>query len=294
MVGTKLYFDRRNDLLRFAPNSPVFERICVLNFSEISEIVEKRRHIRLGLYCFLLVESGSAECSINKYTGGIRSGDLVISIPGESWEWKKIKGIEGKLVFFEADFLLAVLKGGFTLEPVSSLNHDRHFPFIPLSGRTYSKLRYLMSEMEECLEERPVFYDLLRNQLWQFVFLSEKQYISNGNTGREALTLNHMPMFVNLVNRYFRKHKKTSFYADKMSITTNYLNKLVKKATGLSAREFIINRVMSEAKLLLRITNINIGEVCSELGFEDVNYFIRLFKKSEGLSPGEYQKRGTL
>lgn len=294
MYGTELYLDKENDVIRFDSKMPVFERICVFNFCEIKDDIRLNLITRNGVYCFFLVESGEADLTVNKFTKRIKAGELVASIPGETWEWDSVEGLNGKIVMFEADFLLAVLKGGFSLEPVSSLNNDKHYPFIPLSEKIYSKLKYLMCEMEECLDEKPVFYDLLRNQLWQFVFLSEKQYIANGNEGRESLSLNHLPTFVNLVNRFFRSHKNTSFYAERMHITPNYLNKIVKQATGISAREYILNRVMSEAKLLLRITRININEVCYELGFEDPNYFIRLFKKYEGVSPGEYQKRGTL
>ena len=294
MYGAELYLDKENDVIRFDSKMPVFERICVFNFCEIKDYIKLAPMIRNGLYCFFLVESGEADLIVNKFKKRIKGGDLVASIPGESWEWGTIDDLKGKIVMFEADFLLAVLKGGFSLEPISSLNNDKHYPFIPLSEKIYSKLKYLMGEMEECLDDKPVFYDLLRNQLWQFVFLSEKQYVGNGNLGRESLSLNHLPTFVNLVNRYFLRHKNTSFYAEKMNITPNYLNKIVKQATGISAREYILNRVMSEAKLLLRITRINITEACYELGFEDPNYFIRLFKKHEGVSPGEYQKRGTL
>ncbi|PZQ82799.1 MAG: AraC family transcriptional regulator, partial [Flavobacterium johnsoniae] len=44
------------------------------------------------------------------------------------------------------------------------------------------------------------------------------------------------------------------------------------------------------AKALLSGQNIHVNEVSYELGFEDSNYFIRLFKKHEGITPKQYQK----
>lgn len=63
---------------------------------------------------------------------------------------------------------------------------------------------------------------------------------------------------------------------------------------GINAYDYISSRIMAEAKVLLRLTDITVNELAYRLGFENVNYFIKCFKKSEGVTPGEYQKKGTL
>lgn len=281
-------------IFRFSDNLPHFERIIVVDYKEIKKPEVRIDVFKNATYTFFLMEGGEANVVVNGYNKVLKPGDLVASIPGDVWNWKYFRELEGKFLFFEAPFILAGLTGGYSLEPIPHLNTETHYPFIQLTEKRFTRLKDLLSDMKECLDEKPVHYDLLRAELWQFIFLSEKEYVANGHAGRESITLNYIPTFVNLVNNNFKKHHMAAYYADKMNITPNYLNKIVKNAFGETAREYILKRIISEAKVLLRLTQVNINEVCYELGFEDPNYFIRLFKKAEGISPGEFQKRGTL
>lgn len=273
---------------------PVNERVAVVDFKDMEDLIRECLIFRIAVYCFLIVEDGSATIEINGLTKRIVRGDLVCGIPGDIWNWENIDNLKGRFILFEAPFLVAVLKGNFTLEPVSFLNSDYHYPFISLSEKRFKKLNELSEEILESLNEEPVFYDLIRCQLWQFVFLAEKEYIANGNGGRKLSNTNFIPVFINLVNKFFKTSHDTGFYAEKMNITPNYLNKIVKGALGITPRQFIQNRVISEAKVLLRLTDISVSELAYKLGFNDPNYFIRCFKNSEGLPPKEYQKLGTL
>jgi AraC-like DNA-binding protein len=69
----------------------------------------------------------------------------------------------------------------------------------------------------------------------------------------------------------------------------NYLNALVKKHTGMSAKESIQNRILLEIKHLLHSTTLPIKEIASQLGFSDPNYFTTFFKRFENRSPGTYR-----
>ena len=283
------------DVYKFAfENLPAMERIAVGDFCDMEAMLKESPLLRKSIYCFFLFESGEAEVTVNGYEERLRPHELICGIPNDAWEWKIKKNVNGKFIFFDASFLLAGLKGGYTIEIISCLNQENHYPFIPLSDRRYNRLKLLIEDMEECLSEIPIFYDLLRAQLWQFVFLTEKEYIVNGNPGRRLSNPNYIPTFINLVNRFYNVSHESGFYAEKMNISPNYLNKIVKKALGCSVYDFILNRIISEAKLSLRLTEISVNELAYKLGFESPNYFIRCFKKMEGITPGQYQKRGTL
>lgn len=65
--------------------------------------------------------------------------------------------------------------------------------------------------------------------------------------------------------------------------------RLFKKQTGKSPNEFIRDqRLMSAARLLL-LTDDHINDIAYEVGFEDVNYFIRVFKTTFGTTPRKYR-----
>jgi AraC-like DNA-binding protein len=72
-----------------------------------------------------------------------------------------------------------------------------------------------------------------------------------------------------------------------MSTTSFY--RYFKRELGMSPIEFILNEKIKYAKKLLKNPKIHVNEVSYATGFEDSNYFIRLFKKHEGVTPKQYQ-----
>lgn len=283
-------------LIKFSEtDTSIMERIAVFDYDELRTLISNIPIVRCALYCFFIIESGDAEIEINGICKKVGRNELVCALPGDVCIWKAEDNLKGKFILFEGPFLTAVLTGGFTLEPISYLNSTYHYPFIELSERRHRKLLELTYEMTESLEECPVFYDMLRVQLWQFVFLTEKEYIANQNReGRQSNSPNHISNFINHVNKHFRTAHDAKFYADKMNISPNYLNKIIKKSLGVTPYDYILNHILSEAKILLRLTDISIKELAHQLGFEDANYFIRCFKKVEGITPREYRNRGSL
>ncbi len=77
--------------------------------------------------------------------------------------------------------------------------------------------------------------------------------------------------------------------SDKACMSTTSFYRYFKRELGMSPIEFILNEKIKHAKKLLSNPNINVSEVSYATGFEDSNYFIRLFKKYEGVTPKQYQ-----
>lgn len=270
------------------------ERFDVLSFLDCEDDIINSPIYKEAYYCFLFLEEGEADLTVAGQHANVKSPVLITALPGDTWEWKKYKDIKGFFICFDAETLMSGLRGGYSLDPIPFLNPEERFPFICLSEERFRKLRGLVDDMKECISEFPVYYDLLRAELWQFIFLVEKEYILNGHKGRKLDQKNHVIQFIQLVNQNYSRHHDTKFYADQMHITPNYLNKIIKSNLGINAYDYIANRIISEAKVLLRLTKISISELSYKLGYENPNYFIRLFKKIEGVSPLEYSKRGTL
>ena len=65
----------------------------------------------------------------------------------------------------------------------------------------------------------------------------------------------------------------------------------LKKETGKTTTEHLQLYLIDEAKHILLQPNTSISEVAYQLGFEYPQYFSRLFKKKEGLSPSEYRDK---
>ena len=70
----------------------------------------------------------------------------------------------------------------------------------------------------------------------------------------------------------------------------SYLLRVFKESTGLTVNNYILQKRILKAKNELRFTNKTLDLIATECGLEDANYFIRIFKKIEGITPGEYRK----
>lgn len=98
---------------------------------------------------------------------------------------------------------------------------------------------------------------------------------------------------ISQVIEYIRKNLKEDInlkhLSDKACMSTTSFYRFFKRELGMSPIEFVLSEKIKHAKKLLKNPSIQINEVCYLSGFEDANYFIRLFKKHEGVTPKQYQ-----
>ena len=95
--------------------------------------------------------------------------------------------------------------------------------------------------------------------------------------------------FCELVENNFTQQRTVKFYAEQLNMHPNYLNSVIKKHTGETAKESIQNRLILEAKYLLHTTDLSIKEISHRVGFDDPNYFTSFFTRLEKMSPGNYR-----
>lgn len=69
----------------------------------------------------------------------------------------------------------------------------------------------------------------------------------------------------------------------------DYLARCLKKYTGLSPLQYLHDLQINKAKSLLENTGLSVYEIGEQVGIENVNYFIRLFKTQTGVTPGKYR-----
>jgi AraC family transcriptional regulator, transcriptional activator of pobA len=105
-------------------------------------------------------------------------------------------------------------------------------------------------------------------------------------------------LFLELLERQFPIHspehalqlKKAGDYAQHLSVHVNHLNHAVREITGKPTSVHIAQRIVTEAKALLKHTDMSIAEIAYCLGFDYPNYFNNFFKKNTGTTPLSLRK----
>jgi AraC-like DNA-binding protein len=99
------------------------------------------------------------------------------------------------------------------------------------------------------------------------------------------------------LKKYIREHLSEKLTIDDLSLKANMskasLFRLFKDEYGITPMELVIQERLRKAKEMLS-ANMTIKEVCYACGFSDVNYFIRIFKSREQITPGNYQRKSDI
>lgn len=97
--------------------------------------------------------------------------------------------------------------------------------------------------------------------------------------------------FNHLLSIHYKSWKRPADYANALSISVSHLNDTLKETTGMPVSAHIQQQALLEAKRLLFFTDLSVKEIGYRLGYDDPNYFSRLFKKNEQATPLEFRQQ---
>lgn len=115
---------------------------------------------------------------------------------------------------------------------------------------------------------------------------------------RRELSGKTVSKFNDALATYFKKGllvtqglPSVSTLASRLNLSPRYLSDLLKQETGKTAIELIHIYLVNEAKNRLMGDDQSVSEIAYQLGFENLPYFSRLFKKETGISPNQFKKQ---
>lgn len=79
--------------------------------------------------------------------------------------------------------------------------------------------------------------------------------------------------------------------ANETHISKFHLSRLFRRALGVSPIEYLMSIRVNKAKELLRQTTYTVSQISEKIGLENTSYFIKLFRRHEKMSPGEYRRK---
>lgn len=99
---------------------------------------------------------------------------------------------------------------------------------------------------------------------------------------------------IRMAKQYIKKNYKKPITLEEVSsyagFNATYFSSLFKKESGMNFLEYLSEVRMNRAKELLKETNMSVAVICGEVGYTDIKYFTKSFKKITGINPKDYRK----
>lgn len=155
----------------------------------------------------------------------------------------------------------------------------------------YTKLAIQTKVVDYIL--KPIDPQDLNNAIAAAITEIEKDQPQNNNLTTKGMSTDHklIKEVLDYTNQHYREEISLTDLSDMFHLSKEHLCRLFKKVTGENLFTYIMNLKLAEAKRLLIETDLTLENIAFQLGFSNGNYFSKVFKKNEGISPRDYRQQ---
>jgi AraC family transcriptional regulator, transcriptional activator of pobA len=243
-----------------------------------------------NFYIILFITQGTGTHTIDFRKYEVKPNMVFFLIPGQVHSWELSDDADGFVIFFTPEFYLkqSPLRKLYDFPFFNALLHK---PILFLSPEEKALLRSTI----QTLQEEYATQALMRNEMLSCrlnVLLIQLTRIYNARgTELEAQSgeLSLLQNLDNLIDQHYKEHLPVSFYADQLHVTAKHLKEVCKRALGKTTTELIQERSILEAQRLLVHSEWTSSQIATALGYFDIAYFFRFFKKHTGCTPEQFR-----
>lgn len=240
---------------------------------------------RLTSYFIVLIDSGSITYKLDLQDIPVSDGDLLFAMPNQIFSPPaKTDNLNYYKILFDEDTLaLLPQRFSFLVNPLNSQKISLDDAARERVKKVFEILNQLLLTENQLIDSEIVlaYLNLLLSELNSAYFKNEPVDLVNTN-------LSKFVEFKLMVETHLTEQPSIHAIAEKLALSTNSLYRLVKEYSGTSPKDFFTNRLMMEAQRKLRYSDLSVKELAYELGFNDPDYFSRLFKKSTGKNVSDF------
>jgi AraC-like DNA-binding protein len=269
-------------------------RVDVVELCYVKPYLATSSFHTLSYYDISFISEGNGFFTVGDQTHIVKPYDVIFSRPGETRNWDNKSIRNGYALIFEEEFILSFFNDREFLQNLSFFSIARQYVKTSLTPETYTQFCRLMMKIKTEIYEtkdRHVLRDLLHETLGMLnkAYLNEHLVLPVLPEENKHVKNKYVNEFLNLVNIHYMQQHSIRYYADKLSISPNYLNEVIKKTIGMNAKLYIRNRIVSEAKRMLTYTHMPVSAVAEALCFESTSYFIHFFRTQTHCTPLQYR-----
>ena len=241
---------------------------------------------KLTSYFIVLIDSGTITYNLDLEDITLTDGQLLFAMPNQVFTppYKADNLKYFKVLFDENTLALLPQQYPFLVNPLNSqtiLFDDAARQRVRKSFEILNQILHIDTHQADT----EIILAYLNSLLVELnsAYFRNKEPIGNLNTN-----LSKFIEFKLVVETHLTEQPSINTIAEKLALTPNSLYRIVKEYSGISPKDFLTNRLMIEAQRKLHYSNLSVKELAYELGFNDPDYFSRLFKKSTGKSVSDF------
>lgn len=262
-----------------------------ISYQETHQNLELKPHFH-NCYEIIFLLEGRIEFKINNKIYTADSSSIIFVSNLESHELKVLNyPYKRFFILIRPDYFQSAL-GKSELLSIFRYRPEGFNHVVNLSYSDHLQIKELILGIHDEITNKSPFWEMNASSYLSLLFTTLFRKYRNSFP---ITSLNRSMETILKIQRYIDEHLTEDiklsdvsrlFYTDMY-----YLSHLFKKVTGFNFKEYLILQRLSKAKELLLHSPEDITFIGSSSGFNNVNHFIRIFKKFEGITPHQYRKK---
>lgn len=271
----------------------------------IREITSDARYTGLkGRYALHIVLTGEAAYTIQKRQITLVPGSFILLNPDTCYTQKIDSSVEVETmtILLDPQFVYDFECSGLFKDyfgPDAEKFKRRGLRFVesiyPLEGNIKFNLSQLIRQLDSEVTDASLLKEYLTHLLLDYYELYDTEVIKREaslqflNGGTKTEIMKRLSVARDYMISNYKKRIQLDEIAQTACLSVNHLLRTFKQAYQQSPHQFLTSVRLQQAKYLLRNTNYPVGEIVDIIGFECPSSFIRLFRNSFNVTPGQYR-----
>lgn len=237
---------------------------------------------RLSYYYFVFMDQGAATYRTDLQNVILSDSQLLMGLPNQVFanSYSHARTQHFKIGFDETTLALLPQSYPFLANP----NNLSTLTFNPVAKQRVKAVLAMLFQLLHASERRADVLILLAYLNALLTEFNSAYFEQSQQELRLNPRLAKYAAFKRVVENNLTEQPEIHTIAEELSLTPSGLYSLVKEFSGVSPKEWISNRLIQEAQRKLQYSSVSVKELAYELGFNDPDYFSRVFKKRTGKS----------
>ncbi|MCP4440740.1 MAG: helix-turn-helix domain-containing protein [Aureispira sp.] len=246
--------------------------------------LDPHRHLYYELFFFF---AGTGSHIIDFEEFDIQPPSLQLVGPHQLHQVKHSKDSEGYVIKVQP---LLITSNPFLKDYFNFIQYNQHFKAgVQISKQEQELLLYNFNFLRTYNNDNgdQAIFAILATLNFYISILKNYQTMKEGDEQHPDNEI--FQQFLELVESSYLKEKGTDFYTQKMAVSLAQLNNIVRIRTGMTTKQFLLKRILLEAKRLVVHSTKSVKEIAYSLEFLEPAHFTNFFKKHTGKTPSKFR-----